>query len=574
VKVRNTPDQQATAKSIEIRSKTAKTSIRYLFHAGAILNGLLGLSLFLVLAPQLSYAQSSDQNPSQKPNPSPSSQTPAIAVKQIKVIGSTVFKDSDFSKITQPLLNQSVSIDRLREAADQISQLYLDNNYITSRAILPTDQPDLNQGTVVIQILEGQLEKIEIKRTGDVQGRLSDNYIRDRLLLGVTKPLNFAKIEEELQLLRANALITDIRATLAAGTGAGQSIIQVTLTEAKSFTFGGSVDNYGNSSTGIYRAGISLQELNLFGIGDRISAGYTRSSNSDSVNGGYQFPLNASGGTLGFDFSLGQNTISEAPFDALNIRTDAQTYEFTYRQPLIRNPREELALSLGTAIEQSNSTLDGRSYNFQSGEFEDGRSRASVLRFGQDYLSRDQMGAWSLRSTFNVGLSVFGSTIRQNGFPDGRFFYWAGQVLRVQRLGEDRDTIILFRLGAQLTGDNLLPINRFSVGGPLSVRGYRQNQSTGDSGVQASVEFQLPISRDDSGNSIFKLLPFLDAGTVWNSRGENSNQTLFGLGMGLLWQPNRQLNLRLDYGIPLNKSNNASTNLQDSGFYFSLGGNF
>jgi hemolysin activation/secretion protein len=539
--------------------------------------GFTFLSLF-VLFSSPGYCQDLRSNPDRatkslvsQTNPS----APAIAVKQIVVKGSTIFKDSDFAKITQPLVNQSVTIDRLREAADQISQLYLDNNYITSRAILPVEQPQLNQGIVTIEILEGQLEKIEIKRTGDVQGRLSDNYIRDRVALGVTRPLNFAKIEDELQLLRTNPLIAEVRATLTAGTGAGQSVLQVTVTEAKSFNVGGSVDNYGNSSTGIYRAGVNLQELNLFGIGDRVNFGYTRASNSDSFNGGYQFPVTASGGTLDFNFSLGQNTIAEAPFDSLNIRTDAQTYEFSFRQPIIRKPSEEFGLSIATAIEQSSSTLDGRSFNFQSGEFDDGRSQATVLRLGQDYLSRDQLGAWSLRSTFNIGLNLLGSTIRQNGSPDGRYFYWAGQVLRVQRLGEDRDTLILFRLGAQLTGDSLLPINRYSVGGPFSVRGYRQNQSTGDSGVQASIEFQLPISRDDSGNSIFKLLPFVDAGTVWNSRGDSSNnQTLLGLGLGLLWQPTRQLNLRLDYGVPLNKVNNATNNLQDSGFYFSLGGNF
>ncbi|MDX1977944.1 MAG: ShlB/FhaC/HecB family hemolysin secretion/activation protein [Pseudanabaenaceae cyanobacterium bins.68] len=507
--------------------------------------------------------------------PSASEQAePTIAIKQIKVQGSTVFKDADFLPIIQPLLNQAVTLQRLRETADKISELYLENSYITSRAILPTDQPQLSQGIVILQVLEGELERIEIKRSGDVQGRLADQYLRDRIALGVTKPLNFAKIEEELQLLRLNPLIAEIRATLTAGTGAGQSVLQVTVTEANSFRVGGSVDNYGNSSTGIYRAGVNLQELNLFGIGDRVALGYTRASNSDSVSGGYQLPLNPTGGTLDFNFSLGQNTISEAPFDSLNIRTDAQTYELGYRQPVIRNPNQEIAFSLATALEQSNSTLDGRSFNFQSGEFDDGRSQATVLKLGQEYLSRDQMGAWSLRSSFNLGLNILGSTIRNNGSPDGRFFYWTGQVLRVHRFSEDPDTLMLFRLSAQLTGDSLLPLNRFSVGGPFSVRGYRQNQSTGDSGIQAALEFQLPIGWDQNGTSVLKLLPFVDAGTVWNSRGENVNQTLFGLGLGMLWQPVRQLNLRLDYGIPLNRVSNTTNNLQDAGFYFSLGGNF
>jgi hemolysin activation/secretion protein len=557
------------ADNMNDNSQKISPSFRPLLRFSLCFTLLSGLNLPFY---NLAIAQTASPNPEAIPAAQPD--LPQIPVKQILIKGSTVFKDAELQKITQPLLNQSVSLDRLREAADQISQLYLDNNYITSRAMLPTEQPNLNQGIVVIQILEGSLERIEIKRTGDVEGRLSDRYIRDRLYLGVTQPLNFAKIEDELQLLRGNPLITDIRATLTAGSGAGTSVLQVTLTEAKTFGVGATFDNYGNSATGLYRGGINVQEINLFGIGDRLFGSYTRASNSDSLAAGYQLPLNPYGGTLDFNVSFGQNTISEAPFDTLNIRTDAQTYEFSYRQPLIRNPREELALSLGAAIERSNSTLDGKSFNFQNGKEDDGRSQATVIRLGQDYLSRDQMGAWSLRSNFNLGLNLLGSTIRQDGSPDSRFFYWAGQILRVQRLGLDRDTLILFKLGAQLTGDSLLPINRFSVGGPFSVRGYRQNQATGDSGVQASVELQFPIARDDSGSSIIKLLPFFDAGTVWNSKGDNpSPQTLFGVGLGLLWQPTRNLNLRLDYGIPLNRVNNPTNNLQDSGLYFSLSGN-
>jgi len=193
----------------------------------------------------------------------------------------------------------------------------------------------------------------------------------------------------------------------------------------------------------------------------------------------------------------------------------------------------------------------------------------------QDYLSRDPIGAWVLRSTFNMGLNVLGATIRNDGLPDGRFFYWGGQVLRVQHIGTDRDTLAFFRLNMQFSGDQLLSLNRFSIGGAQSIRGYRQNQLTGDNGIQASVELQFPMARDEEGLATVKLLPFVEAGTIWNSSSVTStNQSLIGLGLGATYQPLRNLLLRLDYGIPLVNVSNSGNNLQDSGLYFSINANF
>ncbi|XZF60774.1 MAG: BamA/TamA family outer membrane protein [Gloeotrichia echinulata DVL01] len=68
-----------------------------------------------------------------------------------------------------------------------------------------------------------------------------------------------------------------------------------------------------------------------------------------------------------------------------------------------------------------------------------------------------------------------------------------------------------------------------------------------------------------------QIAPFFDIGTVWNSRGINpQQQTISSFGLGLLWQPSRDLNLRLDYGIPLTDVSTGGNTLQDNGLTFSL----
>jgi hemolysin activation/secretion protein len=534
------------------------------------------------LAPKLPVKpQSPILNPSQsspppslqdKPSQPPQSQV-LIPVKRIDILGGSILTSAEIEALVAPLQNKSVTLSQLQEVADKITQIYQDRNYITSRAVLAPQ--DIKDGVVTIQVREGALERVDVKRSGDVAGRLNDSYIRDRIFQAVSTPLNFTHLEDALQLLRSDPLVGDIRANLTTGSQPNQSILQITFSEAKTLSIRPFFDNYGNVSTGIYRAGVNLQELNTTGIGDSTFVGYTRSGSSDIYQLNYQYPINPQAGTLSFNFSAGQSPITEQPFDTLNILTDSQTYELGYRQPIMRSPREEFAVGGSIAFENSGSYFGNRSFNFQNFKFDDGRSQSRVLRFSQDYLSRDPEGAWVLRSSFNLGLNILGATIRNDGSPDGRFFYWIGQVLRVQRLSSDKDTLAFFRLNMQFSGDQLLSLNRFSIGGPQSIRGYRQNQLAGDSGLQASVELQFPVARDEEGASIVKLLPFVEAGTVWNSSGVNSTtQSLFGLGLGATYQPIRNLVLRLDYGIPLVNVSNSGNNLQDSGLYFSVNANF
>ncbi len=510
----------------------------------------------------------------QKPIPAPKVLAPVlIPVKQILVVGSSILTKAEIEQITNPYLNKSLTFSQLREVADQITQLYQERNYITSRAII--ESQEIKNGVVTIQVLEGTLERIDIKRAGNVQGRLNDDYVRSRAAIAATAPLNFTRLEEELQLLRADPLLLDIKANLTAGTKPDQSTLQITFTEAKTFNTRLFTDNYGNVSSGIYRAGVTSQEANLTGIGDLAALSYTRSGGSNAYGLSYQYPLNPMGGALNFNASIGDSRVTQPEFASLNIATNSQVYELGYRQPVVRSPKEELAFGVGLSLENSGSFLGGQSFNFQNFTLGDGQSQARVLRLNQEYINRDIAGAWAFRSAFSGGLNLLGATIRNDGSPDGRFLYWTGQALRVQRLGNDRDTLAFFRLNMQLTGDRLLSLNRFSVGGPQSVRGYRQNQNTGDSGIQGSVELQLPVLRDEDSFAIVKLLPFFEGGSVWNNRTANSSpQTLFSVGLGAQYQPIRNLTFRLDFGLPLVNANNSGTNLQDSGLYFSVNGNF
>lgn len=282
-------------------------------------------------------------------------------------------------------------------------------------------------------------------------------------------------------------------------------------------------------------------------------------------------PLNPMNGTLDLRVDINRNRITQSPFDALNIKGASEQYEISYRQPLIRSPREEFALSVGFAFQ------DGQTFIFNDlpqafgiGPDQNGVSRTSVVKFGQDYVRRDQQGAWSLRSQFNIGTGLFDATTNPGSIPDGQFFSWLGQIQRAQRLSEGQ--LLIGQLDLQLTPDSLLPSQQFVIGGGQSVRGYRQNARTGDNGVRASVENRITLNRDRAGNPTVQVAPFVDLGAVWNVSG-NPNQLpkqtfLIGAGLGIIWKPFSGLNLRVDYGAPIIDLSDRGNNLQDHGFYF------
>ncbi|MBV6626261.1 MAG: ShlB/FhaC/HecB family hemolysin secretion/activation protein [Rivularia sp. (in: Bacteria)] len=512
--------------------------------------------------------------PELQPSPTirePSAQPSAnrIKVNQIKITGSSIFDSKDFEPIIREVQGKSVTLAELRKVADAITQLYLQRDYITSRAILVNQK--ITDGIVTIRVIEGSLEKIEIQGNQ----RLRKNYLRSRLANAGKKPLSNKILEEQLRLLQFDANIENIEASLRAGSDFGKSILTVRVTESKPFTIGLGVDNYSPPSVGSERLRINTIYRNLLGIGDEIAASYYRSTRGGSniFDFSYQVPLNPKNGSLQLRTVINNNKVVQPPFDAFDIRGESQLYDISYRQPLIRTPREEFALSLGFSLQNGQTFTFAGATPFGFGPDAEGNSRTRVIKFAQDYVRRDVKGAWQIRSLLSLGTGWFDATINSNPVPDARFFSWLGQLQRVQRL--NKNNLLITQLDLQLTPNGLLPSQQFVIGGGQSIRGYRQNLRAGDNGVRFSIEDRITVATDASGNPSLQVAPFFDAGVVWNV-DDNPNlqpkQTfLAGAGIGILWQPVPKLNLKLDYGLPLIELNDKGNNAQDEGFYFSVG---
>jgi len=503
----------------------------------------------------------------EEPTEPPADIPDTIFVERFEVVGSTVFSAAELAEVTAQFENRNLSFAELLQARAAVTQLYVDNGYITSGAFIPPQT--LAGGVVRIEVLEGTLEEINV----DVDGRLVPRYVRRRLEVAASEPLNVDGLLEGLQLLQLNPIIDTISAELSEGVQPGTSILDVQVDQADTFRTDLFVNNGRSPSVGSFRRGIEISEGNLFGIGDSIRLGYANTDGSDTFDLSYTIPVNARNGTVNFSFGTTDSEVIEDPFNFLDIQSESRFYELTFRQPILRSPTREFALSLTASRRESSSEfledLLGEPIPFPSlGADEDGNTRISALRFAQEWTQQGSRQVIAARSQFSIGLDAFDSTVNEVG-PDSRFFAWRGQAQWVRLLAED--TLFLVRGDVQLADNSLVPLEQFGLGGQQTVRGYRQDELLTDNGALLTSEVRIPIARFRRIDGLLQIVPFFDLGRGWNlDAADPDPNTLAALGMGLLWQLGDRVTARFDYGIPLIDTDTEGDSLQEDGFYFSV----
>lgn len=490
-----------------------------------------------------------------------------IIVKQFEVLGSSIFNNQELQEITQPYLHRPISIIDLLQIRTQITQLYIDQGYITSGAYLP--EQDLQTGIVRIQIIEGGID--EIKVTGLT--RLQEGYIQSRIAIATEKPLNRNRLLTALQLLQINPLIESISANLSPSLQAGLNNLEIKIKEAKTFSSQVSFDNSRTPSVGSERRQVQLTEANLTGLGDRLSLSYSNTNGSNAIDASYTVPFNPHNGTISFNFGTSASNVIESPFNILDIASNSRNYELTVRQPIFQNIAQDLALGLTLSHRQSSASLLGGSIPFPSiGSDPNGQTRVTALRFFQEYVQRSAEAVFALRSQFSLGINAFGATINSNA-PDGQFLTWRGQTQYVKLLAPE--TLLFLRADLQLSDRPLLSQEQISIGGQDNLRGYRQDALLSDNGLLLAAEVRIPILRIPEISGLLQVVPFLDFGTVWNYRA-NTNpdpSSLASLGIGLRLQISDRLTMRLDVGIPLSRVAADKKTSQENGIYFSISAN-
>lgn len=493
-----------------------------------------------------------------------------VFVSKFKLEGNTVFSNKELDAILAPYQNREISAEELQEAKNTLTRHYINNGYVNSGAIIPDQK--IESGIITLRIIEGKLTKTEISGNDWLRTR----YIQSRLDLSTGRgeePLNIITLQERLKILKQEPLIDNINAELSPGLRPGEANLNVEVEEANPFHLTLTFNNHNSPSIGAYRGEIDVRDDNLTGWGDALSFQYGLTEGLDDYAASYTVPITRWDTTLSFEIDRSESVVVADPFDKLDIKSDTLTYAGSLRHPFYKTLSTEFAMGAKFEKRHTETSLLDAPFSFpESGADEEtGETDFYVARFFQEWVNRSMFQVIAAYSSFN-----FGSV--DEGELDGQFFTWLGQFQWLRRISP-LNSQILFSTNVQISGDALVSAEKFAIGGSSSVRGYRENQMTTDSGLVSSLEWRIPLATlkipglsKGANDGLLHLCPFFDLGWGWNSDAEDPDpDIIYSAGLGLRWSVNERIYAEIYWGEALEDvENDAETDLQDDGIHFQI----
>ena len=426
----------------------------------------------------------------------------------------------------KPYVGRDVTLAELTAIVDAVNALYDGRGLVTARALLAPQS--ISGGVVHIDLVEGKIGKIRVD--GDKQLSRENAIGRSGLVEGDT--IDVGALRHRLSLLNRT---TDVQARLALQPGEqfGLTDIQLSIIEPRADVLQIIGDNYGYDSAGRFEGALYYRHTGLIGASDRATGYFSGSAGALSGSVSYDAPIVGATSRLGVSYGNSRTDIVYGPFSALNSQGRTQSASINYSQPLAST---EFGLLLGSLTAGLSNTR-----NYVSGTYL-GNSRTHRAGAGLTY-SYARPGA-----SADVTVNGVYANAPVAGRPDKQdFAVFSGtansEVLLGRSFGVHVDGGWQVSTMQGLPGDLL-----FQIGGPTTVRGYRQGELTGDGGYFVSGELEcFPVR----GKTALTVFAFVDQGRVDTRLVQPKSLTAAGGGFAAGLAPH--LSLRVTVGVPLTR---------------------
>lgn len=479
--------------------------------------------------------------------------TEKLLVKEFKFNGNSVFSDKELNELLREYLNREIDSYKLQEARVVLTKYYINHGYINSGAIIPDQK--VNDGTITFKIIEGKVSNFKI--SGNEY--LKDKYIKERVLFSKLsdKLLNINELQESLMLLKDEAMVDNLNAKLSPSINKGEASLELELKEAKPYYANLKFNNYKFHTVGSNYGEVEFGHLSLSKNGDSLSAKYgvTKGANDYLLN--YNFPINRNF-SLEFGLNSSDSEVVNDYFKDLNIESKIKSAKVMLLYEL-KELKDSLSFGVGIENKKAKTYLFGEPFSFIEG-LSDGEYSVSAVEFFTRYIKRDLNEVLATKSTLRIGGTFMGATKNFSG-ADSKFITWLGQLQYLKKLNF-LNSEFFFKTNLFLTNSDLLPSERFSIGGAMSVRGYRESEFSSDSGVNSSLELKIPIKS-------LLVIPFFDIAKGFNKRVKDTKY-ISSLGVGFNYNY-KDLTFELYLAKALrNIKHNDGYNLQDDGIHFQV----
>ncbi len=502
-------------------------------------------------------------------------------LKEVKLIGNTVYSDEDLKSIYINLLNKKISFKQLEKIVELITEKYQKDGYVLSKAMLFPQK--IKQGIVRIEIIEGYIKDLEYKTNISLKKNYWFSYYVQKLK--AEKPI------KEVTINRYLSLIDDIPGIKIEEVdykflGQGATIVQLDIKDSLvdiNLSLNNRLDKIYGSSMLI--TGLQFHERSLGGSTGLIGLSSVKPSRLKHYNIEHKQLLNKESLTLALTKRLTylkpKFTGEHEEFNqyAIKAKSDVSIIGFSY--PIIRAPQKNLLVYSDLNIkrsENSQNVVTDSTY----------LDRISIINLGLTYEFLDSIFGDSLLANniisggIGKGLIIFGAK-QTPGLNDKPFSHpnskpdFTNFKLNLQRLQYITNNFYLhFNVDVQYSLDELPSSEEYSFGGDHFGRGYDSVVISGDHGVAFSTEFGHNYYFNQENSNVLRNYVFYDVGAVWNKNidqriNNKAKITASSAGIGVLLNNfNNHLHTTIELAKPLTMKNNEGN--KDLKIFFKING--
>ncbi|MGH8452590.1 ShlB/FhaC/HecB family hemolysin secretion/activation protein [Pseudomonas sp.] len=402
-------------------------------------------------------------------------------IQDIELKGADSLPSSDRERLLKPYIGQCLGVSQLNELLKAITDYYIDKGLVTSRAYLP--QQDLSKGHLQVLVVEGKLESLK----GADNSKLSERELAMAFPGKNGDLLNLREIEQAIDQL--NRLPSNrAQMELAPGDAVGGSSVLVKNNPQKPWRASLSRNNDGQKSTGEQQWGTGLEWDNPLGLADQLilRGGHDAISDHQKTSKNAMFYYNLPWGWWNFSYSYNQSDYrSVAQGDGFDFKQsgDSQNHQLRAERVIHRDALSKTSINIGLSHLRTNNYIEDSRLAVSS-------NRLSELQLGINHGRR--MGSAYVNIDLGVqnGIGAFDAQRDDQhrdrfgnltATPDYRKYTATISYLQPFTLWGESFSFTSLATG-QRSEDVLFSPQRMSLGGSSSIRGFKDQQLTGDSG--------------------------------------------------------------------------------------------
>lgn len=459
-------------------------------------------------------------------------------VSQIKLVGISVFASTMNERWVLPYQGQCLSLENIQNLTKQITNEYIEKGYITSQAFIP--EQDLSSQHLRIQVIEGRIESITIEDSPPRLVTMTFPHLTGSIL-------NLRDIEQGLEQLNRSAsarYTIDIQP----GTKSGYSRV-VIQKQARTIPLSSqlALDNSGNKSTGKQLMTGNLTADSLFGLGEQWSlSASTDTDFSRSHHSRYAVAaINVPYGYWSYRYQFYRNNTLQ-PF-----QISGQQYRYKGKNTnqqldvsrlIYRDGKQRLTLQGSLKHKNADTQLASQALTISS-------PTLSSLLFTPQYSTTLGQGYFTFSPAAEWGIPAFGASPDTLAKNSPRSHYRKFSLSSSYQYYFSTGLTCLTSFYGQYSPDNLYGIERISIGGQYSIRGYHEQSLSGNRGGYWRNEVNKDIANTAIGQ--LRFIGALDYGFIASDKYHIEHDTLAGGAVGLSFTGNSLFYSQLLLSKPL-----------------------